>query len=586
MSATPKSSPKNTPNVRYSGPRRLYVVTPVVLFAVAGGGLLGARARVPDNEIAPGVQVGSLKLGGKTVDEARSLLQQWSDARQATELQLRFAEDAHVAKTWTIAARKLKLGFDIPATLDDVTKAGREGMLAQMSHALTGSKIIQVPARVAIDDNQVRAYIRQIAAKVNRKPRNARLKLEGTAIASYVHDRSGLGVDVDASASAVTQAWTRFNGVAASVEPAAGNGVQDTEEKKRRKEDEKTDTTPAVDPNAHQKPVGGNGSVAAPVAPKQDTTEPPKETTSARPLPTPDASMESAGPIDVELTARATPASVTYEDVKQINGVLGKMQTDIGGTSNRHSNVALAASRINGTLLRPGEVFSYNKIVGPRTLECGFKTAPEIVKGVLKPGVGGGICQVSSTLYNAALLSNMKIVERSHHAFPVHYLPAGRDATVVDGDLDFKFTNSTDAPIYIYGKGQNGSLNFRIYGKKTPGREVALVLGKRSEGDFGSETERDSSMPAGHTEVKVQGHPRIDVTWYRVVKENGQEVKRDPIVTHYRAIPSVVLVGTAPPKAKPASSVPGTAKNSAKPVLPPGASSPAADDGAGAVPNQ
>ncbi len=145
MSATPKKAPKTAPQVRYSGPRRLYVVTPIALFAVGGVGLLGARARVPDNEIAPGVQVGSLKLGGKTLEEARPLLQQWSEARQAVELQLHFADDAHVAKTWTISAHKLKMGFDIPATLEDVSKAGREGMLAQMSHVLTGSREFWFP---------------------------------------------------------------------------------------------------------------------------------------------------------------------------------------------------------------------------------------------------------------------------------------------------------------------------------------------------------------------------------------------------------------------------------------------------------
>lgn len=594
MSATSKNSAKSIPQVRYSGPRRLYVVTPVALFALAGVGLLGARARVPDSEIAPGVQVGSLKLGGKSLEEARALLQQWSDSRQAVELQLHFADDAHVAKTWTISAHKLKLGFDIPATLNDVSKAGREGMLAQMSHVLTGSKVIQVPARVAIDDNQVRAYVRQIAFKVNRKPRNARLKLDGTQIADYIHDKPGLGVDVDASANAITQAWTHFNGATVDREQETGNREQGAtegqgESGKAKAEDnakESTDTPPAVDPNAHQKPGGASGTVSTSRAPNRESQTTRPEPAASHQTPTPDATVENAaGPIPVELTAKETPASVTYEDIKQINGVLGKMQTDIGGTENRHSNVALAASRINGTLLRPGEIFSYNKTVGPRSLECGFKTAPEIVRGVLKPGVGGGVCQVSTTLFNAVLLSNLKIVDRSHHAFPVHYVPAGRDATVVDGDIDFKFMNSTDAPVYIYSKGRNGSLNFRIYGKKTPGREVSLVLGKRSESGFGTETEHDSGLPSGHTEVKVPGHPRIDVLWYRVVKENGQEVKRDPISTHYRAIPSVVIVGTGAPKTKKATPA-NAAKTGAKPPVSPAASTPAADDGAGAAPNQ
>ena len=161
----------------------------------------------------------------------------------------------------------------------------------------------------------------------------------------------------------------------------------------------------------------------------------------------------------------AQPA-VSEEALKEIDGELGHYTTHFGGTgANRGSNIAIAAGRIDGTLLAPNEVFSYNKIVGPRIASAGFKDAPVILKGELVPGIGGGICQVSSTLYNAALLSNLKIVRRSHHAFPVHYLPAGRDATVVDGSIDFQFQNNTDSPIYIRASATRGTLSFRILGK-------------------------------------------------------------------------------------------------------------------------
>ena len=548
------------PLLRRLGSRRLLVVTPLAVVLAAGMGMLGARARVPDNQIASGVQVGGLKLGGKSLDEARVLLQQWSVTRQASPLHLSFAPNAQIPKTWTADAHKLGLGLDVNATLDDVSRAGREGMLGQVSHLLTGSKVLSVPAHVTVDAEQLRAYLKQIAYKVNRRPRNARLKLSGTSIAGYIHDKPGLSMDMEGSIAAVTQTWTRYNGgVLASASPA------DTSAPVPNPPASPTATgtdagganvPPAAppisaDPNAHQKPGSGGEGQTGRRGEEEKRRGGDREQASAPPVETaPSASAENSGTLDVELPVKTTPAAVTYEDITQINGVIGKRETDIGGTSNRLKNVALAASRINGTVLRPGEIFSYNKTVGHRTVEAGFFEAPEIVKGALKPGVGGGVCQVSSTLFNAALLSGLKIVDRSHHAFPVHYLPAGLDATVVDGDIDFRFANSTDAPIYIYGNGKGGVLKFRIYGKTDPTRQIELVRGVRKEGDYGSETESDPSLPAGHRETKTPGHPRIDVTWYRVIKENGAEVKRDTITTHYRSIPAIVVVGTRAPRVR------------------------------------
>src|SRR6185436_11587408 len=97
-----------------------------------------------------------------------------------------------------------------------------------------------------------------------------------------------------------------------------------------------------------------------------------------------------------------------------------------GSSRNRVGNIRIACKAIDGTVVLPGEVFSYNEVVGPRVPSAGYKEAPVIISGELSRGIAGGICQVSSTLYNAALLSDMAIVRRTHHGFPVHYLPAGR----------------------------------------------------------------------------------------------------------------------------------------------------------------
>ena len=132
----------------------------------------------------------------------------------------------------------------------------------------------------------------------------------------------------------------------------------------------------------------------------------------------------------------------------------------------RTTNLKLAAEKINGTVIMPGEVFSYNTVVGKRTIEAGYKEAKIYVNGEVVDGLGGGICQVSTTLYNAALYANLEIVQRRNHQFVPSYAAAGLDATVVYGAIDFQFKNTRNYPIKIVCSVDNGIVNFGLYGLK------------------------------------------------------------------------------------------------------------------------
>ena len=134
---------------------------------------------------------------------------------------------------------------------------------------------------------------------------------------------------------------------------------------------------------------------------------------------------------------------------------------------NRTTNLILASKKINGTVLMPGETFSYNKVVGERTIQAGYKEAPIYVSGRVEDGIGGGICQITTTLYNAVLYANLDVVERSNHQFVPSYASASRDATVVYGAIDFKFKNNRDYPIKITCSVSGGIANFKIWGLKS-----------------------------------------------------------------------------------------------------------------------
>ena len=167
---------------------------------------------------------------------------------------------------------------------------------------------------------------------------------------------------------------------------------------------------------------------------------------------------------------------VTDADLGKIGTLMGSYSSDFGSSSSdRQHNIVLAAGHINGTILGPDEEFSYNKIVGPREPGYGWRMGHMYSNGTVIDSLGGGVCQVSSTLYNATLFADLTITMRRCHSSRVQYLPAGRDATVAWDSQDFKFKNNADGPIYLAAKTRGGVLTFRIYGTAAPKRKVEKI---------------------------------------------------------------------------------------------------------------
>ncbi len=193
--------------------------------------------------------------------------------------------------------------------------------------------------------------------------------------------------------------------------------------------------------------------------------------------------------------------------------LLGSCSTPLAGSSvERIQNVRTAVKKISGTIIRPGEPFSYNKTVGKREYSTGFLPAPAIIHENLKPVIGGGICQVSSTLYNAVLLSDLTIKERHRHHTPVNYLPIGLDATVSWGSKDFRFLNSSKGRIEIIGSVSEFAVTFEIYGDVPLRDELTL------------ETEI-TEAPSPHPEQESQ--PAVEIVLYRVRSREGRIIERE-----------------------------------------------------------
>ena len=244
-----------------------------------------------------------------------------------------------------------------------------------------------------------------------------------------------------------------------------------------------------------------------------------------------------------------TEPEVTEEMINETFGLIGSEFTTTTNEDNRNTNIRQACDNINGTILEPGEVFSFNGVVGKRTYDSGFTSATVIAGGEYKQDLGGGICQVSSTLYNAALKSDLKIIERHPHAWPSSYISPGLDATVDWPSLDLKFENDTDYQIIIvtWWDPDDLSCNAEIYGKKLPdGKTIdtkAEIVSTSSPGD--TEYVTDKSMAVGQTSELRPAHQGVSARAYKVWYDaDGEEISRDYYnSSYYNAYARRVAVG-------------------------------------------
>jgi vancomycin resistance protein YoaR len=252
------------------------------------------------------------------------------------------------------------------------------------------------------------------------------------------------------------------------------------------------------------------------------------------------------------LTLDEVPPRITRQHLQSIDSEWAVVSTHFSERErNRSHNIRKAAESINGIVLLSGDEFSYNKVVGPRTLKEGFRRAPVIVKGELVPGDGGGVCQVSTTVYIAALQAGLQILQRSHHAFPIHYAPPGLDATVVYGAIDLRFRNNTPSPIALVAEAKSGRMTVRVLGSSVYKRKVTIQRITHAVVPAPVKTFPTHHLPAGMRKVTDKGQRGWRVSVYRLIEEPGKPPVREKVTTdYYRPQARIVLVGQGQPDQK------------------------------------
>jgi vancomycin resistance protein YoaR len=568
-----------------------------VVFAILGALLAGELWL--SNRVVPGVFVWNIDLGGLTRGQAAERLAaefRYPDDRLVT---LTYGD-----RSWPVDPGQLGAQLDVDATIDAALQVGHTGdpmaRLRDQAGAVLKGRLV-VPALI-FEPGASGAFLGRVAGEVNTPLRNAALSLGPDMSVQIVPAVVGREVDQESTREALVRRMGEMGGgevplVVRESQPVLTDVSAAQAQVQRIVSGPVTLTAPdagpwTIEPKTLagwivlQPTAGGDGQMAlavdldsAQMTQLAETIagEVAREPKNARfsfddaagrllvesesvPGRTLDvtstvALIEQAATGDrrtVELPLRAVRPQVASDDPAAlgITGLIGEGQTSFSGSSSaRIQNISVGASQFDGLLIPPGETFSFNHYLGEVTKEKGYEEGIIIWGNTTKADVGGGLCQVSSTAFRAAFWAGLPIVERYPHAFRVGYYepPLGLDATIYSPDVDLKWVNDTGHYILIqtYVDRENETVTFRYYGTN-PGRTVEM------EGPIESNPvahgpavyREDPTLPKGETKQIEFAKDGLDVTVYRIIKENGVEVQRDEFFSRYQPWQAVFLVGT------------------------------------------
>ena len=271
--------------------------------------------------------------------------------------------------------------------------------------------------------------------------------------------------------------------------------------------------------------------------------------------------METRKSGKAKIAAEVTEPKITAKDNEHVTDLIGSYYTTFNNSDrNRNNNLVVGCQHIDGTMLAPGEVFSANIELGSQTAAGGYVNAGVYNNGKVEQGMAGGVCQVTSTLYNAAIMAELEIVERHPHSMTVGYVPLGRDAAVAGTYKDLKFKNNTDYPIMIEAYASGGKLVMNIYGHEVHDGSRRVEYPTDYQGTIPKPAEvvkKDPERPEGEREVTARGRTGSKVSVRKVVYQNGKQISNEWFSSSsYRATPDEVTIGTKKPETPPATTPP------------------------------
>jgi len=570
--------------------RRLVVGIAALLAVVAvvlGFAFAGSAGRLAD-----GTQIAGIDVGGLTAKQATQKL----DARYAAAAALPGTFTAG-GKTFRIPAKELSVQVEFKrAVADAMSQGGGPGVVRGYRRLTLKFSPISIDPQVEVYDAAVRYDVSKIARAVDRRERNAALVRRGLHI-TVSPGEPGLEVDQAAARTILVNALASFSRtpVALPVKRTSPSITVDRLLPAQRLASRivAAPVTLRLGATRWRVPrwrlatllrLGARLSIAGPAAEqyfaqlRRRVNDPARDAT-WEPIAGGKVRLVAARPgtaLDIERSARrvlaaaertqnrvatlATQPSAPQRSTPRakamaITGTVGSYETLYSGVPNRLHNVQLVARLIDGKLIAPNETFSFNQATGERTAAKGFRVAPVIINGEVTTGLGGGVCQVSTTVFNAAFEAGLPITARTNHALYISHYPLGRDATVDYPDVDLKFVNDTGHWLLLRTFVGPDSLSVVLYGTPVQRRVEAIAQPLVVTGKLPVKKTVDATLEPGEIKVDDPGVPPQKTSVERkVYDENGKLLSDQTWYSTYRAEPKLERVGPKKkqPKARPA----------------------------------
>ncbi|MBQ7751625.1 MAG: VanW family protein [Clostridia bacterium] len=504
---------------------KISAIVLAVLLAVTGGAFAMLN---PGDRIAKGVSVNGVNVGNMTQEEAKKAIVGGKDIADDAIL----LKDSVSGAEKTFLAEEAELKKDIDKTVEDAYKIGRgEGLI---NNTISLVKLVfspvDIPYSYSYNDEKLSSILYDFGVFVNGEQNNYGLEFgEGTV--KVKKGTKGQDKDVTDLKDAVISALQKGeNNVSLTLE------VKNPPEPSVKSLYDEIYVKPE---DATYEIANGKMTITPEVLGREiDKDEAEKQI----------ETIKNGGEVTLKLITLEPEVTEASINAELFGTVLGKYATSYATSSkNRSDNVELAARRIDGIILMPNEEFSYNSVVGKRTAENGFKEAPVFENGETVQGMGGGVCQVSSTLYSAVLYADLPVLERQNHSMTVSYVPKGQDATVAYGSIDFRFKNNTKGPIKISAKTGGKTVEMSIWGAKPEKEKKVEIINSVVETKAPTVEEvTEPTLKLGERKVISNGKTGYTVATTRKVYENGKEVKSEKMTSSkYKMIPTKVAVGSA-----------------------------------------
>ncbi len=593
--------------------RRIKRIALAVLLLVLGASIVGGivYAGAPST-LASGIEIEGVDVGGLTAGEARTLLERRYRAVESVPVTFTAGGRAFRVRAPEIGLR-VEWGPAVTAARRDGDGFGPFRGFRRMKLRLFGE---EVAAKTVLDEQSLGAKLAQIAGAVDRPHREAALDRRGLKVA-VVPGKTGVVVDRDAAARVVAAALASLERVRSVALPLASDPPRVTARGLAQAAAQARTALSApvrltLGPTYYRVPrwriaellkLPSHGatklSIAGPGADaffrrlEKIVNTPPKDARfvvaaggGIRIKPSVDGrALDEEATAKRLLAAAVSPASRTAKIVvatKQaerttsdakamgITGLVSSYTTVYGGIPNRIFNVQLVSRLIDDTLIAPGKTFSFNGTTGERTPEKGFKEAPVIINGELQTALGGGVCQVSTTVFNAAYDAGLPITERTNHYLYISHYPQGRDATVNYPDLDLKFVNDTGSWLLLRTFVSSSSLTVNLYGTPQNRRVESDVAPLRVTGPPPTTREKDPTLEKGKQVVVEAGSPALATSvTRRVYDADGKLLSESTWYSSYRGEKRIVRVGTKKPEPKEPTKLDAKTKAEAEAIIAP-----------------